>query len=134
PTARARLGARAPPVTGELRGRGLFPLYHARADMPWSDLPMSGTFVEMLRRIVDISGYTSSAGAGVASEAGKETLAPLHILDGFGAFGPPPATAKPLPADSSDRATPDHPPAVYGPADRPLALNTIDAACRVASL
>ena len=30
---------------------------------------MSGTFVEMLRRIVDMSGYTSTPGAGVAGEA-----------------------------------------------------------------
>jgi hypothetical protein len=123
-----------PLVTGERRGKGLVTLFHVSADMRWSDLPMSGAFVEMLRRIVDISGYTSSAGAGVASEAGKETLAPLHILDGFGAFGPPPATAKPLPADYSDRATPDHPPGFYGPADGPLAVNTLAAADRIASL
>jgi len=37
--------------------------------MRWSDLPMSGSFVEMLRRIVDASGYTSNPGPGVAGEA-----------------------------------------------------------------
>jgi hypothetical protein len=123
-----------PLVTGERRGKGLVALFHVSADMRWSDLPMSGTFVEMLRRIVDISGYTSTPGAGVASEAGKETLAPLHTLDGFGAFGPPPSTAKPLPADYSDRATPDHPPGFYGPAEGPLAVNTLAAADRIAPL
>ena len=87
-----------PLVTGERRGKGVVALFHVSADMRWSDLPMSGTFVEMLRRIVDMSGYTSTPGAGVASEGGKETVAPLHTLDGFGAFGPPPATARPLPA------------------------------------
>ena len=80
-------------------------LFHVSADMRWSDLPMSGTFVEMLRRIVDMSGYTSNPGAGVAGEATAETVAPLRTLDGFGAFGPPPSTAKPLPADFRDRAT-----------------------------
>jgi hypothetical protein len=95
---------------------------------------MSGTFVEMLRRIVDISGYTSTPGAGVAAEANVETVAPLRTLDGFGAFGPPPSTAKPIPADFADRATIDHPPGFYGPADGPLAVNTLAAADRIAPL
>jgi hypothetical protein len=123
-----------PLVTGEHRGKGLVSLFHVSADMRWSDLPMSGTFVEMLRRIVDMSGYTSKPGAGVAGEASTETVAPLHILDGFGAFGPPPANAKPLSADYRDRATPDHPPGFYGPAEGPLAVNTLAAADRIAPL
>ena len=61
-------------------------------------------------------------------------MAPLRTLDGFGAFGPPPSTAKPLPADFRDRATPDHPPGFYGPADGPLAVNTLAAADRIAPL
>jgi hypothetical protein len=109
-------------------------LFHVSADMRWSDLPMSGSFVEMLKRIVDMSGYTSSPGAGVAGETGAETVAPLRTLDGFGAFGPPPSTAKPLPADFRDRATTDHPPGFYGPADGPLAVNALAAADRVAPL
>jgi len=71
-----------PLVTGERRGKGLVSLFHISADMRWSDLPLSGTFVEMLRRIVDISGYTSNPGAGVAGETGTETVAPLRTLDG----------------------------------------------------
>jgi hypothetical protein len=123
-----------PLVTGEHRGKGVVSLFHVSADMRWSDLPMSGSFVEMLRRIVDSSGYTSTPGAGVAGEASVETVAPLRTLDGFGAFGPPPSTAKPLPADFRDRATPDHPPGFYGPADGPLAVNTLAAADRIAPL
>jgi hypothetical protein len=123
-----------PLVTGEHRGKGMVSLFHVSADMRWSDLPMSGSFVEMLRRIVDVSGYTSSPGAGVASEAKVETVAPLRTLDGFGAFGPPPSTAKPMPADFRDRATSDHPPGFYGPADGPLAVNALAAADRIAPL
>src|SRR5438477_8500686 len=123
-----------PLVTGEHRGKGMVSLFHVSADMRWSDLPMSGTFVEMLRRIVDMSGYTSRPGAGVAGEATAEMVAPLHTLDGFGAFGPPPSTAKPLSADFRDRATPDHPPGFYGPAEGPLAVNALAAADRVAPL
>jgi hypothetical protein len=106
-------------------------LFHVSADMRWSDLPLSGTFVEMLRRVVDISGYTSTPGAGVAGETGAETVAPLRTLDGFGAFTPPPSTAKPLAADYRDRATLDHPPGFYGPADGPLAVNALASADRI---
>jgi Domain of unknown function (DUF4159) len=95
---------------------------------------MSGSFVEMLRRIVDTSGYTSTPGAGPAGEATTETVAPLRTLDGFGAFGPPPSTAKPLTAEYRDRATPEHPPGFYGPADGPLAVNTLASADRIAPL
>ncbi len=123
-----------PLVTGEHRGKGMVILFHVSADMRWSNLPLSGTFVEMLRRIVDISGYTSNPGAGAAGETTAETVAPLRILDGFGAFGPPPSTAKPLPADYRDRATLDHPPGFYGPPDGPLAVNTLAAADRLAPL
>src|SRR3981081_2793725 len=126
-----------PLVTGEHRGKGLVSLFHVSADMRWSDLPMSGSFVEMLRRIVDLSGYTSnprSRLAGAAAETSSEPVAPLRTLDGFGAFGPPPSTAKPLPADFRDRASIDHPPGLYGPADGPLAVNTLAAADRIAPL
>ena len=123
-----------PLVTGEHRGKGMVSLFHVSADIRWSDLPLSGSFVEMLRKIVDFSGYTSAPGAGVASEASAETVAPLRTLDGFGAFGPPPSTAKPLPVDFQDRATSDHPPGFYGPADGPVAVNTLAAADRIAPL
>jgi uncharacterized protein DUF4159/aerotolerance regulator-like protein len=123
-----------PLVTGERRGKGLLALFHVSADMRWSDLPLSGSFVEMLRRIVDISGYASGPAPDAASQASPETVAPLRILDGFGAFGPPPSTAKPLAADFRDRATLDHPPGFYGPADGPLAVNTLAATDRITPL
>jgi len=124
-----------PLVTGEHRGKGVVSLFHVGADSRWSDLPMSGTFVEMLRRLVDMSGYTSKPGPGVASEAATvETVAPLRTLDGFGAFGPPPSTAKPMPADYRDRGTADHPPGLYGSAEGPIAVNTLAAADRIAAL
>src|SRR6202020_1939275 len=123
-----------PLVTGERRGKGVVALFHVSADMRWSDLPMSGSFVEMLRRIVDSSGYASGPAADATSEANTETVAPLRTLDGFGAFGPPPSTAKPLTADFHDRASLDHPPGFYGPADGPLAVNTLAAADRITPL
>jgi hypothetical protein len=64
-----------PLVTGERRGKGLVSLFHVSADMRWSDLPMSGTFVEMLRRIVDLAGYASNPDAAVTHTANAETVA-----------------------------------------------------------
>jgi hypothetical protein len=130
----ATLADGTPLVTGEHRNKGTIALFHVSADMRWSDLPLSGTFVEMLRRVVDMSGTTANSGAGVAVDAAVETVAPAKTLDGFGAFGPPPATAKPIRADYRDRATPDHPPGLYGPAEGPLAVNALAAADRLAPL
>ena len=130
----ATLADGTPLVTGEHRNKGIVALFHVSADMRWSNLPLSGTFVEMLRRVVDMSGYTANSGAGVAADATTETVAPIRSLDGFGAFGPPPATAKPIRADFRDRAIADHPPGFYGPADGPLAVNALAAADRLAPL
>ena len=123
-----------PLVTGEHRNKGVIALFHVSADMRWSNLPLSGTFVEMLRRVVDMSGYTAKEGADVAADATAHTVAPVRILDGFGALGPPPSTAKPIHADYRDRATLDHPPGFYGPAEGPLAVNALAAADRLAPL
>jgi hypothetical protein len=56
------------------------------------------------------------------------------VLDGFGAFGPPPATARPVPADFTGRASADHPPGFYGPPEGLVAVNTLAPADRLAPL
>ena len=68
------------------------------------------------------------------AKATAETVAPLRTLDGFGAFGPPPRPQSRCRPDYRDRATPDHPPGLYGPAEGPLAVNTLAAADRIAAL
>ena len=42
-------------MTAERRGRGRVVLFHVTANADWSNLPLSGLFVEMLRRLVDLS-------------------------------------------------------------------------------
>lgn len=119
----ARLQDGTPLVTAAKRGKGLIVLFHVSANSDWSNLPLSGLFVDMLRRVVAQS-------QGVAAEAasasgGEATLAPVRTLDGFGRLGPPPAMATPLAATAFDRtpAGPRHPPGLYGPADSPRAFN-----------
>ena len=52
----ATLADGTPLVTAARRGKGLIVLFHVTADTRWSDLPLSGTFVDMLKRIVALAG------------------------------------------------------------------------------
>ena len=125
----ATLADGTPLVTAARRGKGLIVLFHVTGDTRWSDLPLSGTFVEMLKRIVALAG-TAAVAEPAAKEKTKtthEAVAPTRVLDGFGNFAPPPATARPVPTDYAAGATADHPPGFYGPPDNLLAVNTLTA-------
>ena len=128
----ATLGDGTPLVTAQPRGKGMVVLFHVTADTRWSNLPLSGTFVDMLRRTVAIAGSspgegTASSNANGSERTAVETIAPARVLDGFGAFGPPTATARPVPANFTGRASADHPPGFYGPPDALLAVNALAA-------
>ena len=83
----ATLADGTPLVTAARRGKGLIVLFHVTGDPRWSDLPLSGTFVEMLKRIVALAGTTAAAETdNTRSKNVRETLPPSHILDGFGSF------------------------------------------------
>jgi hypothetical protein len=113
----ARLVDGTPLVTAERRGKGWIVLVHTTANADWSNLALSGLFVEMLRRIEAMS-------QGV-TEAGDEALPPIETLDGFGRLQRPPPSARPIPAKdvTSAVASPQHPPGFYGTADARRALN-----------
>jgi Domain of unknown function (DUF4159)/Aerotolerance regulator N-terminal len=131
----ATLADGTPLVTAQRRGKGLIVLFHVTADTRWSDLPLSGTFVDMLKRIVSLAGSIATPDANAASGRGtREVLPPTRVLDGFGLFGPPPATARPVPANFAARATFDHPPGFYGPPEGLLAVNALAPADRLAPL
>ena len=123
----AALADGTPLVTGTRRGKGMIVLFHVTADTRWSDLPLSGSFVEMLKRLVALAGSGATAEQANA-ERDRETLAPNRTLDGFGAFTAPPGSAKPVPANYNGRATGDFPPGFYGPPEGMLAVNTLTAA------
>jgi len=129
----ATLADGTPLVTAQRRGKGLVVLFHVTADTRWSDLPLSGTFVEMLKRIVSLSGSIAATDANATGRA-REVVAPTRVLDGFGVFVPPPPTARPVPAGFASRANADHPPGFYGPPEGLLAVNTLAPADRLAPL
>src|SRR6478735_3087180 len=131
----ATLADGTPLVTAQRRGKGLVVLFHVTADTRWSDLPLSGTFVEMLKRIVSLAGSVTAAdGSGASGRTAREVLPPTRVLDGFGIFGPPPPTARPVPASFGGRGTFDHPPGFYGPPEGLLAVNALAPADRLAPL
>jgi hypothetical protein len=131
----ATLADGTPLVTAAHRGKGLLVLFHVTGDTRWSDLPLSGAFVEMLKRIVALSGTTVAAqGNAAASKNARTVAAPSHVLDGFGAFVAPPPTARPVPEDFIGSATRDHPPGFYGPPESLLAVNTLSGSDRLAAL
>ncbi|HEY8006049.1 MAG TPA: DUF4159 domain-containing protein [Methylocella sp.] len=125
----ATLSDGTPLVTATRQGKGMIILFHVTADTTWSNLPLSGLFVDMLRKIVALSGETAKA-------SGSETAAPLQAsqasalpanrtLDGFGVLGPPPPDATALPAGFEGEASPEHPPGFYGPPDALVAVNAL---------
>jgi hypothetical protein len=129
----ATLADGTPLVTAQRRGKGLVILFHVTADTRWSDLPLAGTFVDMLRRIGALAGATANAdnteagNAGATGATNAQVVPATRTLDGFGAFTPPPPTARPIPAGFNGRANADHPPGFYGPPEGLVAVNTLKA-------
>ncbi len=93
-------------------------LFHITANDDWSNLPLSGLFVDMLRRLVALS-------AGVQTVPGRAILAPAETLDGYGVLSPPPQAATGLAAYkfADTPVSPQHPPGLYGPENGRQALN-----------
>ena len=130
----ARLKDGTPLVTAASRDDGHVVLFHVTANSAWSDLPLSGLFVEMLRRVSTLGALSrGSAGEKTATTGNpsvapsQAVLAPVQVLDGFGQLIPPPPTASPIARKDFSKMTArvEHPPGFYGPAGRPQALNIL---------
>ena len=121
----ARLADGTPLVTAERRGKGLIVLFHVTADTTWSNLPLSGLFVDMLRRIVAEADAPGQGAAKAKVGAHGTVRPPLRTLTGFGVLGPPPAQAEPIGDDFSGVGDPFHPPGFYGSRDSSRAVNAL---------
>lgn len=118
-----------PLVTGQQRGKGWLVLVHTTANTDWSNLALSGVYVDMLRRFLQLSsGLTATEAAG--------PLLPVLTLDGFGQFISPPASAQAIAADefSQQQPGPTHPPGFYGREGMRSALNLTGTIERVTAL
>lgn len=133
----ARLKDGTPLISAAERGNGRIILFHVTANSDWSNLPLSGLFVEMMRRISEGSAMTPGRANTDAVERPEDTaaksvgnlFAPLQVLDAFGRLVPPGATVQPLKESEIDKIKPGptNPPGYYGPAGNARALNLIRA-------
>ena len=82
-------------------------LFHVTADTTWSNLPLSGLFVDMLRRIVARGERRAGGQSRRRGRREQSALPPWRTLDGFGVLGAPPATAKPCRPTLPAPATPN---------------------------
>ncbi len=116
----ARLTDCTPMVTAAQRGKGWIVQFHVAAGPGWSTLPLSGLYVEMLRRLLALS-----AGVAPADMAAGASLSPSTLLDGFGKLGAPGGEAQPIRGRDLVRTEPSaiHPPGLYGSAGAERALN-----------
>ncbi len=123
----AQLADGTPLVTAVRREKGWIVLFHVTANTAWSSLPISGLFVEMLRRTVALS--SGIAAEDPAATAALGPLMPTETLDGFGRLGAPAASALPLRAAEFDKETagPRHPPGFYGEGGVRRAFNLFKA-------
>ncbi len=114
----ASLADGTPLVTAEKRGKGWLVLVHTTASPAWSNLPLSGLFVQMLRQLIRL-------GRGVTGVGDARPLAPLFSVDGFGRLVKPMPGATALNArDLTARAPgPAHPPGFYGQGEARRAYN-----------
>jgi hypothetical protein len=123
----AALADGTPLVTAAQSGKGWLILFHVTADTSWSNLPLSGTFVDMLRRII---AFSATAKGGTADAAGA---APYRLLDAAGHFTPPGDAAEPITGDIAKVTVgAQHPPGLYGSEDGFRALNLIDEKAELA--
>ncbi|MGX7874326.1 DUF4159 domain-containing protein [Mesorhizobium sp. ORM6] len=122
----AALADGTPLVTGLKKGKGTLVLFHVTPEATWSNLPISGSFVEMLRRIVQLS---RNQGAAIANaEAAATSLAPYRMISADGSLVPPTPDARPLVPSAGVPVTFENPPGLYGSETGVFAHNLLEAA------
>lgn len=116
----ARLSDGTPMVTAVERGKGWIVQFHIAAGPGWSTLPMSGLYVDMLRRLL-----TLSAGVDPVALSAASVLPPSQVLDGFGKLSTATGEAMALRGNAieTEDASHLHPPGLYGAAGAERAFN-----------
>lgn len=114
----ARLSDGTPLVTADRRDQGWIVLFHTAPNTSWSNLPISGAFVEMMQRL-------TALGRGVKNAGEVPPLAPYRIMNAFAQMSGPTANVQPIDATSIDTelVSEQHPPGIYGAEDFRRAFN-----------
>lgn len=146
----ARLKDGTPLVTASKEVNGWVVLMHVTANSDWSSLPLSGLFVDMLRRLTQLSispvGQSNETETRLSdtekeaviqqTEESLTLLSPYLVLDGFGTLRKPRAMVEPLAFSKIKETNIDavHPPGFYGPAGQSVALNLFPKAGPLSTL
>ncbi|MEE2526468.1 DUF4159 domain-containing protein [Hyphobacterium sp. HN65] len=119
----ARLEDGTPLVTAMRQGDGWVVLFHVTAGPEWSELPLTGLFPRMLRRVTSLA----QGGSATPSQSGAYVLD--RALDGEGRLGNPPVSARPVPSQNWENATASAltPPGIYRIGTASAALNVLRA-------
>jgi len=130
----ATLADGTPLVTADSRGKGIVVLFHITPSATWSNLPISGSFVEMLRAIVQLSRNQGAVGASTEN-APAATLPPYRMIGADGQIGPPSGEAKPLQTGKAPLpVTIENPPGLYGTENGVFAHNLLPADATLAPI
>ncbi|GAB3118086.1 DUF4159 domain-containing protein [Novispirillum itersonii] len=113
----ARLSDGTPLVTGLRRGQGWVVLFHTTANTDWGTLPLSGTFPQMLSRLLALSSGQFLPER--TSATGPVLLPPQQVVDGTGHWQAPGPDLRSIPAADDPTQPPlalkaDTPPGLYG--------------------
>jgi hypothetical protein len=122
----ARLTDGTPLVTAAQKGKGWIVLFHVTGGPAWSNLPLSGLYVEMLHRVLDLASGARPSDMGTGANA----MFPAYtVLDGFGHMMKPSADALPLRGSQLAKTKPSrlHPAGLYGNEGAQVALNAFGA-------
>ena len=100
-----------PLITAAPMGDGLLVFVHTTASPAWSNLPLSGFYVQFLKHLLKFAG---SGGTSLQNIDG--TLQPSRVFDGFGQLQAPSPQVQPIDAKDFDtlKPSPKHPPGFYG--------------------
>ncbi|MDO5705648.1 MAG: DUF4159 domain-containing protein, partial [Paracoccus sp. (in: a-proteobacteria)] len=109
-----------PLVTRAAEGQGQAVLFHVTSNAEWSNLPLSGLFVQMLERLVATARAAPDEGG---ADAVTDFWTPQMVLDGWGRDSPA-ADQTPVAADDFAQGPgPDRPAGIYAAGERFAALN-----------
>ena len=115
-----RLEDGTPLVTSALSGQGRITLIHTTAGPEWSNVSLSGFYVGMLRRFVEMGPALA-----LSSDSPLAELRPLRLMDGFGRLQAPSMDVLAVRGHEfpSVRPGPRTPPGFYGSGASEKALN-----------
>jgi hypothetical protein len=118
----ARLEDGSPIVTSSTKGLGRLVLFHVTAGPDWSNLPVGGLYVDMLRRILPMARSTPNR-----AQENSGNWVPERVLNGFGRLETPPVEAASIADEDffNTKISSQTPPGLYRQGARRQALNTI---------